>query len=165
MLGRARQQGAASVELALLLMLVLVPILFGVFEVGRAMFYYNTLVKAARDAARIMTIQAPGGAGYAGLKADATCAAWSDLTTKEKDPCTSPLLPGLTSNMVVICDAVNSVACPGKQHAAVETGSGVVNLVTVSIGAANNPYVYTPVVPILPTFNFGPISVTMRQVL
>ena len=64
--------------------------------------------------------------------------------------------------MVEICD---SLACPGT-HAAVPTGTGAINLVTVTIGSANAPYTFTSLAPWgVATFNFAPISVTMRQML
>ena len=66
------------------------------------------------------------------------------------------LAPGLTTGMVNIC---NATACPGT-HAGVATGSGVVNLVTVSIAG----YIYNSIVTYVApaTLNFNTISVTMR---
>jgi hypothetical protein len=113
-----------------------------------------------------MTTQTVTDPTYATLKAKAACAAWSGTAASPCDSAT-PVIPGLTSAMVSICDAD---ACSGT-HAAVSTGSGVINLVTVTIGTANDPYVYTLVMPLLPdlmglqTINFTPISVTMRQLL
>ena len=47
-----KQQGVAAVEFAILLTFVLVPIVFGITEFGRALYYYNTLVKATREIGR-----------------------------------------------------------------------------------------------------------------
>ena len=56
-----KQQGAAAVELGFLL-IPLVLLAFGVSEYGRAVYQYNTLVKASRDAARYLSAQAPSSA-------------------------------------------------------------------------------------------------------
>jgi hypothetical protein len=71
----------------------------------------------------------------------------------------TPLAPGLTTSMVSICDATS---CSGT-HSGIATGSGVVNLVTVSITG----YVYTSIVTYVApaTINFNNISVTMRSSL
>jgi len=51
-----KQHGVAAVELALIMVPMLV-LCFGVVEVGRALYYYNGLVKATRSAARYLTMQ------------------------------------------------------------------------------------------------------------
>jgi Flp pilus assembly protein TadG len=51
----ARQHGGAAVELALIL-LVLTTMMAGIFEFGRAFWYYEALTKATRDGARMMSI-------------------------------------------------------------------------------------------------------------
>jgi Flp pilus assembly protein TadG len=151
-----RQAGTAAIELAILTA-VLVPLTLGVTELGRAMYQYNSLIKASRDAARYLSGQAPGDATDIGI---AQC-----LAVYGKRTCSgTTLLPGLTTAMVTVCD---SVSCAGT-HANQATGSGVINLVTVSIDG----YVFTPVVP-LPVFTnlagttltFNNISTTMRQIL
>jgi hypothetical protein len=63
--------------------------------------------------------------------------------------------------MVSVCDAVS---CPASHQA--QGAAPVVNLVSVTIGGANTPYAFISAVQfVVPNFNFGPISVTMRQVL
>ena len=52
---RAGQRGVAAVELAFLLVFLLL-IAAGIFEFGRAFWYYNALAKAARDGARAMSL-------------------------------------------------------------------------------------------------------------
>jgi Flp pilus assembly protein TadG len=54
---RARQTGSAVVEFALILTL-LITLLAGTFEIGRAFWYYDALTKATRDAARLMSVTA-----------------------------------------------------------------------------------------------------------
>jgi Flp pilus assembly protein TadG len=145
-----RQRGVAAVELGL----IIVPLLlltFGVTEFGRAFYQYNALAKATRDATRFLSGQGPGD------PSDVTAA--QCLATHGNKTCTGVLLvPGLTTTMVSVCD---SISCPGT-HQNRPTGSGVINLVTVSISG----YAFTSLVPlIIPNVTFGSISTTMRQVL
>ena len=145
-----RQRGVAAVEMGVLL-LPLVVLTFGTTEYGRAVYQYNTLVKSSRDAARYLSGQGPGDPNDVTI---AQCLAVYGNTT-----CTAPaLLPGLTTSMVTVCD---SVSCP-TDHLNQTTGSGVVNLVTVSITG----YSFTSMVPfVAPNITFNTISTTMRQIL
>jgi len=157
-----REKGVAAVEFAIVLIPLLV-IVTGITEFGRAMYYYNTIVKAARDGARWMSTQTPADINYPSLRTQATCTVVYGNSTCSG----TPLLPGLTTSMVGICDRST---CPAT-HANVPTGSGVINLVTLTIGGPNNPYTFQSMAPFAPalfgvgSFNFGPISVTMRQIL
>lgn len=54
-----RQRGVALVEFALVLPLLLVMIAM-TSELGRALYYYGELVKSAREAARFLSVRAPG---------------------------------------------------------------------------------------------------------
>jgi Flp pilus assembly protein TadG len=145
------------VELTLLL-IPLLTILFGITEFGRAMYEYNTIAKAARDAARLLSTQAPTDPDYPTLVNNAACTA-----VYGNPACTgTPLLPNLSTSMFSVCDPVS---CPAT-HAGVATGTGVINLVTVTIGGANAPYVFNSLAPFgVPSFNFAAVHVTMRQVL
>jgi Flp pilus assembly protein TadG len=148
------QRGVAAVELALLLAPMLV-LLFGVTELGRALYTYNTLGKTVRDAARHLSQHGPGDST---VWAQARC-----LAVHGDTACSGPLLaPGLSTSQVSVCDAV---ACAAT-HANQATGQGVINLVGVTIDG----YVFDSVLDLgLPgtgTF-FGdrrlqPISATMR---
>ena len=143
---RRGMRGAVAVELGLLMAPILV-LTFGVTEYGRAIYTYNTIDKAARDAARYMTAPPPTSVDPA---ADAR-----NLVVYGNVAGTGPALaPSLTTAMVQVCKACDTA------HAAVPTGSGVVNLVTVSI----NGYVYNSIVTYVApaTLNFNNISVTMR---
>lgn len=51
----AQQQGAAIVEFALVLTL-LITLMAGIFEFGRAFWYYDALTKATRDGARLLSV-------------------------------------------------------------------------------------------------------------
>lgn len=151
---RQPQRGVAAIEFAILIIPMML-MLFGVMEYGRAIYQYNTLTKSVRDAARYLSTVAPG-AGHAEARNLVVCGS----TT----PCgTNALAPGLTTGMVTICDATN---CSGT-HASQATGSGTVNLVTVTITG----YVFQSVInaPIngvtlgMPNVTYGPIRNTMRQ--
>lgn len=151
---KGRQRGVAAVEFGILL-IPLTLMLFGLTEYGRAIYQYNTLVKATRDATRFLSTVAPG-SGWV----QARCLARYGNTT-----CSGPLLAAdLTAGMIEICDASNCA-----DHSLVSTGSGAVNLVTVTIsGYQFNSLINFPVGGVsigAPNITFGDISTTMRQAL
>lgn len=162
---RTNQTGAAAVEFALVLPL-LVLMVFGITEYGRAIYQYDTLAKAARAAARHLSTAS---AGDAVAMAEARClVVYGNYTTSGTQVTCSgtPVASGLTTAMVEICDATTAASCPGKTYASVATGMGVANLVTVRITA----YPFNSVVPsVVSGMTFGSaasntgISVTMRQ--
>lgn len=144
-----KQRGVAAVELAILL-IPLVLLAFGITEFGRAIYQYDALAKASRDAVRFLSGQGPGDVNDISA---AKC-----LAVYGNKACTgNPLAPNLTTAMVTVCDSSNC-----SSHLNQPTGSGVINLVTVTV----NGYPFTSLVPfVMPSMNFGPISTTMRQVL
>ena len=149
-----RQCGAAAVEFAILAPL-LVLLAFGISEAGRALYQYNTLAKATRDAARYLTSLPPGG-GHATAKC---LAVYGNRTCSG-----GALAPLLTVAMVSVCDGSN---CSGTHANVPSTGNGgsstgAINLVTVTITG----FPFRTLVPYaFPDVTFGPISTTMRQVL
>ena len=145
-----KQRGAAAVEMGLLL-IPLVVLLFGITEFGRAFYLYNTVAKATRDGARYLSSQGPGDATEIGI---AQC-----LVVYGNSACTgSPLAPGLTTANVNVCDATNCAST----HASQATGSGVINLVTVTVAG----YSFVSAVPfVVPDIVFNDVSTTMRQIL
>ena len=142
--------GVAAVELGLL-MTPMILVMFGATEFGRAIYTYNTLDKTVRDAARHLSQHGPGDTV---IQNEARCLAVHGNTT-----CSGPALaPGLTVGAITLCDAQS---CPGS-HAAQGTGSGVINLVSVTV--VN--YAYSSVVQlVMPNLNFNNISATMRAQL
>ena len=148
-----QQGGVALIELAISIF-VMVSIAFGITEFGRAIYQYNTLAKAARDATRFLSTR---GADDTVAKDIAKC-----LTVFGNPACTgSPLAPGLATTMVSICDRLT---CPST-HESQGAAAPVLNLVTVTIGGPNAPYVFQSLVSfVVPDIVFGPISVTMKQV-
>lgn len=155
MTGSTKQRGVALLEFALSLSL-LITIVFGITEFGRAIFQYNTLTKAARDAARFLAVRDPSAPGAV---SDAKC-----MAVYGNPACSgAALVAGLTLSMVNVCYAANP-ACAATHQS--QGASPVINLVSVTIGGPNNPYSFTSVMSfIVPSFDFGAISVTMRQVL
>lgn len=145
-----RQRGVAVLELGILL-LPLVLIVFGITEFGRAFYEYNAIAKGTRDAVRYLSMQGPGDPTDAGK---AKC-----MVVYGNSGCTgSARVLGLTTAMVTVCD---SVTCAGT-HAAQPTGSGSVNLVTVTVTG----FPFTSIVPfVVPAMVFNNISTTMRAVL
>jgi Flp pilus assembly protein TadG len=133
-----------------------------VFEYGRAMYEYNSLVKATRDGARYLSgfdptdpPNYPVAIAIDRVLYGTYPAPSSGLTVAE----------GLTSAMVTVCDRVNSASCAGELFNSVPAGAaGTMNLVKVQITG----YQFVPLVPLISgmlTVTFSPISTTMRQVL
>lgn len=142
-------RGAAAVELALLLA-PLVLIVLATAEWGRAMVHLNTLGKSARDAARHLS---QFGAAEEVVN-QARCLAVHGST----DCSGQPLLPGLSTSLVRVCDAQR---CPAT-HAGQSTGWGAMSLVSVEIvGFRFSPLFQGGG----PAFEFRPVAVTMRAPL
>ena len=146
-------EGVAALEFAILLP-ILVLLCFGITESGRAIYQYNTIAKATRDAARYLTLVPPG-QGHAtarclALHGNRTCA--GDL-----------LVPNLGAATVTIWDATNRADhadVPAVGNGAGSTGR--MNLATVTIAG----YPFDSLVPFaFPNVTFAPIATTMRQVL
>ena len=143
-------RGVAAVEFAFLLTPLLL-MLFGTTEFGRAIYTYNTLDKAARDAVRHLSQHGPGDTV---VQAEARC-----LAAYGNTACSgAPLAPGLTVSNITVCDALT---CPGT-HASQPTGLGLINLVSVTVTG----YAYSSMVQfVMPDITFNNISVTMRAQL
>lgn len=132
-------RGVAAVEFAILLV-PLVIMTFGMTELGRAFYYYNGLLKSARDASRYLSMHSRGEG-----EAQARC-----LAVHGKAVCTGEtVVPGITTGMVQI-----------SYESGVETGHGAIDLVRVTI----TEFPFSSLVPLVVTdMVFGPISSTMRQ--
>jgi len=134
-----RLRGVAAVELAILLV-PLVIMTFGMTELGRAFYYYNSLLKSTRDASRYLSMQSRGEG-----EAQARC-----LAVHGEAVCGGEtLVPGMTTGMVQIA-----------YETGVETGHGAIDLVRVTITG----FPFSSFVPLVVTdMVFGPIASTMRQ--
>lgn len=150
-----RLKGAAAVELALV-SIPLVLMVLALIDFARAMFVYDQLLKAARDGARYMTFFDPTD------NKDYPVDLMKKRVLYGSVSGTKPIVPGLTLDMISLCDRVHVEACPGESFGSVATGSGSIDLVKVKISG----YQFTPIFPgvsKLTTFTFEPISSTMRQ--
>jgi Flp pilus assembly protein TadG len=146
-------QGVSAIEFAIVIP-VLLLLVFGITEGGRAIYQYNTLAKATRDAARYLSFGVPG-SGFAAARC---------LAVNGNTDCTGdPLVPGLKAINVDIKDASNDAGHANVQSTGNPPGNstGVMNLVTVTIRDYHfqwlGPYALWDV-------TFGPIHTTMRQV-
>ncbi|MBR8210255.1 pilus assembly protein [Burkholderia cenocepacia] len=169
---RSRTRGAVAVEFALVLM-PMILLATGVAEFGRAIYQYETLTKATRDAARYLSVWLPTDSAYP--ISQAQCLVVYGSTTCGASG--TELLPGLTTSMVTICDAQHTTGCSdasdpsqfanvptydANNNAASGTASGAINIVEVKISG----YQYQPIpaYPALPSITFGNIITVMRQV-
>ncbi|NMM20014.1 MAG: pilus assembly protein [Rhodoferax sp.] len=159
----SKQKGVAAVELALIIgpMLILV---FGITELGRALYQYNALVKATRGAVRYLAQQDLAnlsttdlGMVYDKTKALALCGAPTCTAA------TPALAPGLTAAQVELCDYVTP-ACQAT-HQGVQTGQGTADLVSVTIGGTGaQAFKFTSLATwVVPDMTFSAIKTTMAS--
>ncbi|AOJ27240.1 MULTISPECIES: TadE/TadG family type IV pilus assembly protein [Burkholderia] len=171
-LRRSRTRGVVAVEFALVLM-PMVMLATGVAEFGRAIYQYETLTKATRDAARYLSVWLPTDSAYP--VSQAQCLVVYGSTTCGSSG--TELVPGLTTSMVTICDAQRTTGCgdasdpaqfanlptyDSNNNAASGTATGAINVVEVKIKG----YRYRPIpaYPWLPSITFNNIVTVMRQV-
>jgi hypothetical protein len=150
----ARQRGAVAIEFAIVL-IPLTMLLFGIAELGRAFYQYDTIVKATRSAARYLSVQTTG----VGIP-EAKCLVVAG--TVEADTCGPPLLSGLSGGMVTVryIDGV-STCQPG-----VVTGCGAINLVEVCVNCDDSAekFQFVSVAKLfVPDIAFGEIRAVMRR--
>ena len=120
------QRGVALIELALTIG-ILITIVFGITEFGRAIYQYDTLAKAARDAARYLSTKAPATPRRSAMR---KCYA-----VYGNPSCTGSLGAGPDHRDGQRLRRASS--CPATHQA--QGAAPVVNLVSVTIGGANNP--------------------------
>lgn len=145
-----RQSGTAAIEMALLLPL-LVLLLFGVTEFGRAIYQYNALAKAVRDSARYLSQFAPGDAVRTlEARSMVVCGATSCSGR-------APLVSGMSLDKVRVRDRTTDPDTFDLQS----TGRGVLNLVRVEVSGFTFRSVASAYIP---SVTFSPIQATMEQV-
>lgn len=105
---RVRQKGAAAVEFAIVISL-LVLIIGGIIEFGRVLWYLDALTKATRDGARFISSVSVGQVGSLAVAATTPddCNSYSPVTADRLVYCAAvaAYLPGFTiGNVAVSCD-------------------------------------------------------------
>ena len=152
------QQGAAIVELTVVLVFFFFPVLMAMIEFARLVQTYKTLVHQVNHTARYLSVQSPGQ-----NRATAQCLF---LTSQAVASCNSSdnVLPGFVASdfALRIADASDG----GVQNAwpvSSSAGSRRLNLVTVS--AQGYPYSFTfSDIFGLPSLTLPTVSATYRQV-
>jgi Flp pilus assembly protein TadG len=146
----AGQRGVAAVELGIVLSL-LVTIVFGITELGRAMYQYDALTKGARAAARYVAIY---DSENANVRSRAACMAVYGSPTCSG----TPMAPNLTTLNVQVDVPTTLASLQGVS--AFGGTSGTLDLVQVTISG----YKFTSLVPfVVPDIPFGPIVAIMPQ--
>lgn len=140
---RRSQYGAALIELALILPLLLL-LTFLATEFGRAVYEYNLLTKSVRDAARYLSVQVPD----THLTEARNLVVYGTIAPGDA---TMPLAPGLT---------IDHVEIPLSQ----QVGSmPVINTVTVRVTGYQFTSLFTSIFGhTFGPFSFSDISATMR---
>ena len=148
-----RARGIATVEFALVLT-VLVPLVLGAVEFGRAVAAWDTLARSTRAAARHLAVGAPADATR---QLEARCLVVTGSPDTSGNACARPAqLAALTLQHVRVLEPSRDAAVR-----AVATGAGTLDLVTVSVSGWRFPALGWQAVP---TFTFSPISVTVPYV-
>ena len=150
-----REDGSSIIEIAIVFPILLV-LFVGIAELGRLFYTYTTLAKATKVGARYLSTSRNVTKGDAGEIAAAKAEARSLVVCGYLD-CTNkpPIVPGLTTAKVVICDNY-SVPCspvipagPIKYFKVEITDypytPGVFNLETMTGGGASS--IYFPLTP------------------
>lgn len=145
-----RQAGVAAVELALVLG-VLLAILFGATELGRAVYLYDSLAKSTRSAVRYLTVY---DASKPVVRERAAC-----IAVYGSPACTgAPLIPGLSLANIRVDDPSTA---PELAGVSVHGGAnGTIDLVRVEIDG----YRFTSLLPfVVPDIRFSTISALMPR--
>lgn len=135
-----QSKGQALVEMAIILPLLLLLVL-GVFEFGRAMYIKNTLTHAARAGARAAVVT-PGIANAGPVTLNADCN-WDPLTGNNRvfQAVCNSLYSGIKKTDITVNIAVNDLVAP--------SGLGAGDMVEVKV-TLNNYQAKYRVVPFIP---------------
>ncbi len=161
-----RQRGVASIEFALLLVPLLI-IAFGVLEYGRLLYHYDTVVKSARAAARLIAQRNPDEpSSYTTALSEARCLAVYGVLQCTQNQ--EPLVPGLELSHVRICDRSSVNDCDGLsindvKNVATGSDTGTLNLVIVRITGYEFRFLGLPFTGAGSSLVFQPIQSVMRQ--
>jgi Flp pilus assembly protein TadG len=129
-LNRSAQRGVAAVEFTIALPL-LIFLFLAVTELGRAFLHYNSLTRAVRDSARMVSTRAIlGSGGVVSLDATVVTAARNLVAFGNPQGTGPALLPGLTAGNVTVRDAgSNNIAVSVTYNYQPMIGSALPNLV------------------------------------
>lgn len=148
---RHEQRGAALVELTVVLTLFMLPVLFGVIEMGRLIYTYKTLVHQTHHTARYLSVQAPG--------ENLILANCLFKTGNLQSTCvdSDALLPGFNSGTLELT----------IQNGGISTGDGTYpvsfNVVAVTVNKYPHKFIFSDLFN-MSSMAFGPVSATFRQV-
>jgi Flp pilus assembly protein TadG len=145
-----RSRGQALVEFAFVFPIIVV-LAFGFIDVGRAVFGYNTLTNAAREAARVAAVN----------QVDPVAGPWGCLANK---PVQNPATPSWTFRgcaiaagaTVGVTDADVSISYYAPPGTSIQCSSG---LTVGCIAAVTVTYDYVPITPIAGSI-IGPIPMS-----
>lgn len=137
-----QSKGQALVEMAIILPLLLLLVL-GIFEFGRAMYIKNTLTHAARAGARAAVVT-PGIANAGPVTLNADCN-WDPLTGNNRvfQAVCNSLYSGITKTDVIVNITINDIAEPTGS-----LGSGDMVEVKVTLKNYHANYRVVPFIPV-----------------
>ena len=153
-----RERGAAAIELAVILTLM-VAVTVGTVEVGRALYAYDTLAKSTRSATRYyVTLDEPDPS----IRLQKTKCMVVQGTPGDGVSCAgTPLLPGLLASMVTIVEPSQGGGINPVKSVSTGALTGPIDLATVSVSG----YPFSSIMAtIFPDVSIGPISVTLPYV-
>lgn len=161
------QGGMAAVEMALIMPVMLI-LVFGITELGRALYQYNGLVKASRGAVRFLSQYDLVNEDVQKVRDNtikrAVYGAPMSCTDDKQLICTyptTPLVPGLKAEQVTVNDYLNFAGT----YKNVLTGQGTVDLVSVTIGGTGDKvFRFNSLVPyVVDNIDFSQIKTIMAS--
>jgi hypothetical protein len=133
--GRSRHQGQSAVELAIALPMLL-WLLCGLFDLGRASYYGITVSDAARDAARVLVSNASGSGP--GLAAGCAAAQAAAVDASTNPVCPSSSVQAASGQVLVV------ISCPDSGNACVGDPTGTVHGQPVTVDVYYGFQLLTP---------------------
>ena len=125
------ESGAAAVEFAIVVP-VLLLVVFGVIDFGRAFWTINVATAALREGARVGAVQ---------------------------PTCTNPSTAARDSATVYVQRALNGAFTSASVYARCETSTGLVTVCLGTAQACTNSYPFTPTAPLVSRLNVTNLSV------
>jgi Flp pilus assembly protein TadG len=137
-----REDGASTIELAIMFP-ILVILFAGTAELGRLFYTYNTLSKATAVGARYLSTSRNAVNGSTSQKADAKQEAKNlvvcGIKSTSSTACNgqTPVVPGLTTANVLICDNFSTACSPALAGGSVKYFRVEIQNYTFSAGVFN----------------------------